>query len=230
MTVHMGADSFDSAMGNVRVADRAKELTFFKDSRGRTALRWDDKAISLLRDLAAAKYNDREVGELMGVRQSVVAAARIRFSIPAGRKLAKREGPPPEFEQVAESLCIEEARHRFRAGREVIRSWYAMFGLKPRVRIYPNGSTVGNRTPKPKRKPVKPFALFGPRPGATPARDDSLVGRAVAHLQRRGPVFRARTIDRLAPIDVWVVNGRRLPEADMIALAERHGFERTMTL
>lgn len=191
---------------------------------------WTKEEIERVRELAGQRKTDDEIAAILRRTRTAIGSIRGKNGIRCGRIIPRRDGPPAEFKEIAPSLSLDEARNRWKTSWPTLREWYAKFGLQPRARKYPNGSRVGQRVapPPPVERKTGRFVLFKRRPqeNALPKRDDTVTGRAVLHLQRKGPVFRARTIDPSADIDTWIVNGRRVSEAEMIALAERRGFQR----
>ena len=130
----------------------------------------------------------------------------------APRHPKSRRACPADFEDLAPTMTVTRLAEHYKTSTDLIRRWSAETGARPRASTY----------------------RYGPPTAPTVGREVSLIGFAVEHLQRfYVPVHRADILppdERKALTDggrgMFVV-GRKgaLPAAEVIALAERRGFD-----
>lgn len=188
------------------------------------------ETIARIRFLMGEGRTYAETAAIMGMSRCAIAGACLRHKIESGYVPPPPRPIPDDFvESMARMNVMMAARH-YKASKNTISRWVKEAGITP-ARFYPE--------PKPKApKPIKvrvadyrPARPRGPRGGNSPMRAFSIPGReatraasAQLFLQRYGPVIRAKTIDRLAANNLWIVHGRRVSEPEMLAMAERKGF------
>lgn len=191
---------------------------------------WTDELIEKLRIGASTGMTDGELARLLGMSRSAVVGARWRYGVPATRSPFDRRPIPQDFREVAPTMTVEEASRRYGAAPSTVKRWHKECGTVGIRRFgrpaMPKGPSERRlRAARPtgvKRGPrVRDHRLFSV---AVPAREGSIAARAQLHLQRFGPCFRARTIDPQAANDQWIYMGRRMSEAELLAIAQRKGM------
>jgi len=138
--------------------------------------------------------------------------------------------PPPGFRETAEQTpVISTLAVRLSKSEATVARWFREVGVLSEVQK----RKLGERAPRKSR--AKPVHLLLPKPtsfGSAPAalippRDDTPIGEAADFLRRKGwVVFRARTLRATANNDDWIVGRLTLPVGEMVALAEKGGFQR----
>jgi len=190
----------------------------------RQRISWTPELIEKVRIGAATGMTDQALGKLLGMSRNSICGARFRFDIPSHHdRFAPRE-LPDGFLELSPTMTVVEAAKHFKASKTSIRNWNKANGITPKATVRPvrpkRVSTPVAPKPRKKKLPAK-LRLVG---GQSPRRDDGIAACAQLYLQRFGPVIRARTVDRLAANDQWIVMGRRVSEPEMLAMAERKGF------
>lgn len=129
------------------------------------------------------------------------AMAPAKASLPSPYKLEM----PGNFSTMSRRMTQAELMGSYGVSRNVIRRWLTEAGAAaktaPRGYSHPGGL---------------------PHTSSVPPRPDTPAARAQMFLQRFGPVFHASIVNPKAPD--WVVFGRRVSEADLLATAYRKGF------
>jgi hypothetical protein len=179
---------------------------------------WTPERVEILRQLSASGMTDTQMAEHWGTTRWAIDSARKRYGIATGYRPPNTSNPPADFHVYAESQTIAAGAARWKAANKTVRGWYAQTGLKPAARVYSN-----KRRERKAQSAGKPYYFMG---GVTalpvPLRGDTVAASAQLHLQHYGPVFKASTIKPHA--DGWIVFGRHVSEADLIAIAQRKGF------
>lgn len=137
------------------------------------------------------------------LRSAAIAASRAPRIQPAA---------PPSFRKLGPTMTTNAAAAHYKTHRDKISAWHLECGTWPlgRPKAVPIAKDRGRMT-----------AQWGSQ--LTPVQGDSNADRAQRTLQYFYPCFRVKT--RL-PSDTsgdWFVDGRRMSEMDMLALAERKG-------
>lgn len=144
-----------------------------------------------------AKLKDR-----YGASSKTISRWRKESGIKASVSRFGRLAPPDDFAAIAPTIHRSAAAQRWKVGDETLLRWARETGTSFKV-------WTGWRGPK-----------AAPMPDG---RADDLAGRAQRHLQRLMPVVKASIIEPKA--SGYLVAGRRMDEAGMIALAETKGFD-----
>jgi len=191
----------------------------------RRRIEWTPQRISDLRVLVAEGLSDGKIARILKLSRNTVVGARWRFKLVScnAEKHAHRI-TPSDFGDIGPTLTVEQAAKHYKASPTTIRKWHREFDSKPAIvaRVYEKKVREPKATKAPKPRSVAARQTI--RAFRVPERQVTLAASAQLFLQRYGPVIRARTIDPAAANDQWIVNGRRLSEAEMLAAAERKGF------
>jgi hypothetical protein len=186
-------------------------------------INWTPEMVEQVRQLAGERLTDRGVAERMGIDRSAVIGIRWRPNIPAGYVAQSPKRPPASFAKIGPTMNLKEAARHYGAAIQTVKAWHSALGTIPAARKpgRPPKRIAAPRPPKVYRAFFKPsHTPMAP----APQRDGTPAGSAQLYLQRFGPVFRATTINPNAAPDQWVLFGRRVSEADLIATAYRKGF------
>jgi hypothetical protein len=123
---------------------------------------------------------------------------------------------PDDFSEVAPKLTIAELERRYKAQGVTVHRWCNLAGVTPRKFTHVSGRSSA------------------PKAAAVPAVNLSDAAQAAQFLRRQVIVYPCDILTREERAklpdfgkDLWYINGRgAVPAADMIALAERKGFDR----
>ena len=173
-------------------------------------------------DLMDGQTSDREIARILGVKSSAVGRYRRSKGIAGIQYL------PPMFEPTEEQLaelehCSDrEMEKRYGVNNATwrrVRKRYGIANFRPPTTIKGEPNTWAE---KPERKPFKVFETIPT--SRLPARDHSVAGEAQSFLQRAGWHCFARF--KIGLGSGWQVGRNVMNQNDMIAFAEKKGFER----
>lgn len=188
---------------------------------------WTPERIAELRRMNEAYKTEKEMAEHFGRNRSAIHYAKVRLGIETARVvgvgLAARP-IPDDFADIAPTMTKQACARHYGTSYTTARNWYSETGVEASKQWEKCGPKAKSKA-KSKAMPYIAAGVFKSAP--QPQLDPTLAGRAQRHLQRNCVVYRVSTVNPQADKDEWIVGGRRMDTYEMIAKAERQGFQRS---
>jgi len=174
-----------------------------------TASFWTPEKISRLRELFDQGLNYQAIGDEFGKSEKAICEVCRQQDLQRSPRLRNRP-VPDDFAEIAPTLFIHEARHKWKAEGYTINRWHKEAGTSPRIREKQRDHKVSR--PHSGTPWVRATVLIV---------DDSRAGEAQRALQKYGPVFKVKTVQARDETGDYFVYGKRMSAQQMIDMAEQ---------